>query len=113
MPGAAGSGRLRAALRHEQQTVALALSGSRHHSAQVRADQSFVALRSHKTDRTVGKRPGVLQDPVPQLVVEHTACPRSGAPLLAVPPSTTPPLSGFWRSPCLSARKRRNEEKKG
>ena len=77
--------RLRAALRHEQQTVAMVLSAALHHSAQVGADVLYAARRSQKTDRTAGRRPGVLKEPVPPVVVEHAACPCSGAPLLVVP----------------------------
>ena len=77
--------RLRAALRHEQQTVAMVLSAALHHSAQVGADVLYAAPRSQKTDRTTGRRPGVLKEPVPPVVVEHAACPCSGALLLVVP----------------------------
>ena len=57
--------RLRAALRHEQQTVAMVLSAALHHSAQVGADVLYAAPRSQKTDRTAGRRPGDLKEPEP------------------------------------------------
>ena len=34
---------------------------------------------------SVGRWPGALKEPVPPVVVEHAACPCSGAPLLMVP----------------------------
>ena len=77
--------RLRAALRHEQQTVAMVLSAALHHSAQVGADVLYAAPRSQKTDRTAGRRPGVPKEPEPPVVVEHAVCPCSGAPLLSIP----------------------------
>ena len=77
--------RLRAALRHEQQTVAMVLSAARHHSAQVGADVLYGALRSQTTDRTAGVRPGVLEEPAPPLVEVRVAGPRTcGAPSLAL-----------------------------
>ena len=63
--------RLRAALRHEQQTVAMVLSAALHHSAQVGADVLYAAPRIQKTDRTAGWRPGDLKEPEPPWVVEH------------------------------------------
>ena len=76
---------LRAALRHEQHTVATVLSAALHHSAQVGADVLYAAPRSQKTDRTAGRRPGDLKEPEPPWVVEHAVCPCSGALLLVVP----------------------------
>ena len=82
--------RLRAALRHEQQTVAMVLSAALHHSAQVGADVLYAAPRSQKTDRTAGRRPGVPKEPEPPWVLEHAVCPCSGAPLLGVPSLADP-----------------------
>ena len=42
------------------------------------------ALRG-QTKASSGRRPGVLKEPEPPVVVEHAACPFSGAPLLVVP----------------------------
>ena len=73
--------RLRSMLRHERQTVAMALAESLHHSAQrpekarareVEEQDQHEALRRQKAPPP-GMRPGVLQDPVPQgRVVQHS-----------------------------------------
>ena len=66
--------RLRSMLRHERQTVAMALAESLHHSAQrlekakareVEEQDQHAALRRQKAPPP-GMRPGVLQDPLPQ-----------------------------------------------
>ena len=44
---------------------------------------AYEALREQWKARTEGERPGVLQDPAPQLVVEHVAGPCSRVPSLA------------------------------
>ena len=65
--------RLRSMLRHERQTVAMALAESLHHSAQrpekarareVEEQDQHEALRRQKAPPP-GMRPGVLQDPAP------------------------------------------------
>ena len=61
------------------------LARARELHAQVGADVLNAAPRSQKTDRTTGRRPGVLKEPVPPVVVEQAACPCSGALLLVVP----------------------------
>ena len=75
---------MRSMLRHERQTVAMELAASLHHSCGVRPDVSREVLREQKTASS-GRRPGVLKEPEPPVVVEHAACPCSGAPLLVVP----------------------------
>ena len=66
--------RLRSMLRHERQTVAMALAESLHHSAErpekarareVEEQDQDAALRRQKAPPP-GKRPGVLKDPEPQ-----------------------------------------------
>ena len=74
--------RLRSWLRHERMTVRMELAAALHHSA---GPETNDAVRSQKTVSSRGVRPGVLQDPAPQLVVEHAARPCSGVPLLAIP----------------------------
>ena len=74
--------RLRSWLRHERMTVRMELAAALHHSA---GPVTNDAVRSQKTVSSRGVRLGVLQDPAPQLAVEHAACPCSGAPLLVVP----------------------------
>ena len=66
--------RLRSWLRHERMTVRMELAAALHHSAGPGTND---ALRSQKTVSSRGVRPGVLQDPVPQLVSEHAARPCS------------------------------------
>ena len=76
--------RLRSMLRHERQTVAMELAAALHHSCGVRPDVSREVLREQKIASS-GRRPGVLKEPEPPVVVEHAACPCSGASLLVVP----------------------------
>ena len=63
--------RLHSWLRHERMTVRMELAAALHHSA---GPQTNDAARSQKTVGSRGVRPGVLQDPAPQLVSEHAAC---------------------------------------
>ena len=65
--------RLRSWWRHERMTVAAELVVALHHSRGVGPTVPHEALR------------GVLKEPEPPVVVEHAACPCSGAPLLVVP----------------------------
>ena len=58
---------LRSWLRHERMTVRMELAAALHHSA---GPETNDAVRSQKTVSSRGVRPGVLQDPAPQLVVE-------------------------------------------
>ena len=74
---------LRSWLKHERQTVAMELAAALHHSRDGGRVSNY-GLRAPKT-ASPGKRPGVLKEPVPPVVVEHAACPCSGAPLLAIP----------------------------
>ena len=75
--------RLRSWLRHERMTVRMELAAALHHSA---GPVTNDAVRSQKTVSSRGVRPGVLQDPAPQLVSEHAACPcSSGVPSLSLP----------------------------
>ena len=83
-PNGGGSDGSARGLRHERMTVAAELAVALHHSRDV-GPGTHVGPRAQKTASSGGVRPGVLQDPVPQLVVEHAACPCSGAPLLAIP----------------------------
>ena len=78
--------RLRAALRHEQQTVVV-VSCPQPATIPRRwgADVVYAAPRNQETDRTAGRRPGVLLEPEPPGMVERAVCPCSGAPLLVVP----------------------------
>ena len=77
--------RLRSWLRHERMTVAAELAVALHHSRGVGPAVLHEALRGQTPASSVGRRPGVLKEPVPPAVVEHAACPCSGAPLLAIP----------------------------
>ena len=75
--------RLRSWLRHERMTVRMELAAALHHSAGPGTND---AVRSQKTVSSRGVRPGVLQDPAPQLVSEHAARPcSSGVPSLSPP----------------------------
>ena len=75
--------RLRSWLRHERVTMRMELAAALHHSAGPGTND---AVRSQKTASSRGVRPGVLQDPAPQLVSEHAACPcSSGVPSLSLP----------------------------
>ena len=75
--------RLRSWLRHERMTVRMELAAALHHSA---GPDTNDAARSQKTVSSRGVRPGVLQDPAPQLVSEHAACPcSSGVPSHSLP----------------------------
>ena len=75
--------RLRSWLRHERMTVRMELAAALHHSA---GPETNDAVRSQKTVSSRGVRPGVLQDPAPQLVSEHAACPcSSGVPSHSLP----------------------------
>ena len=65
-------------------TVAAELAAALHHSRDV-GPGTHVGLRAQKTGSSGGRRPGVLKEPEPPVVVEHAACPCSGAPLLVVP----------------------------
>ena len=76
--------RLRSWLRHERMTVAAELAVALHHSRDV-GPGTHVGLRAQKTASSGGRRPGVLKEPVPPVVVEHAARPCSGVPLLAIP----------------------------
>ena len=82
---------LRAFHRHEAMSVKLALATALHHSAQrvevpreVEEHEAYVGPRAQKTPPP-GTQPAALREPGLQLVVEHAACPCSGAPLLVVP----------------------------
>ena len=77
--------RLRSWWRHERMTVAAELAVALHHSRGVGPAVPHEALRGQTPASLVGRRPGVLKEPVPPVVVEHAACPWSGAPLLAIP----------------------------
>ena len=77
--------RLRSWWRHERMTVAAELAVALHHSRDV-GPGSHVGLRAQRTASSGGRRPGVLKEPEPPVVVEHAACPCSGAPSL-LPPS--------------------------
>ena len=77
--------RLRSWWRHERMTVAAELTVALHHSRGVGPAVPHEALRGQTPASSMGRRPGVLKEPLPPVVVEHAACPCSGAPLLAVP----------------------------
>ena len=78
--------RLRSWWRHERMTVAMELAVATHHSSPKGGwpGATHDALRG-QTKASSGRRPGVLKEPEPPVVVEHAACPCSGAPLLVVP----------------------------
>ena len=67
-------------------TVAMELAVATHHSSPRGGwpGATHDALRG-QTKASSGRRPGVLKQPEPPVVVEHAACPCSGAPLLVVP----------------------------
>ena len=77
--------RLRSWWRHERTTIAAQLAVALHHSRGVGPAVPHEALRGQTLASSVGRWPGVLKEPVPPVVVEHAACPCSGAPLLAIP----------------------------
>ena len=77
--------RLRSWWRHERMTVAAELAVALHHSRGVGPAAPHEALRGQSPASPGGRRPGVLKEPKPPVVVEHAACPCSGAPLLVVP----------------------------
>ena len=77
--------RLRSWWRHERMTVTAELAVALHHSRGVGPAVPHEALRGQTPASSMGRRPGVLKEPVPPVVVEHAACPCSGAPLLVVP----------------------------
>ena len=60
------------------------LAAALHHSRDGGRETHY-GLRAPKTASSGGRRPGVLEEPEPPVVVEHAACPCSGAPLLVVP----------------------------
>ena len=66
-------------------TVTAELAVAQHHSRGVGPAVPHEALRGQTPASSLGRRPGVLKEPVPPVVVEHAACPCSGAPLLLVP----------------------------
>ena len=66
-------------------TVAAELAVALHHSCGVGLTVPHEALRGQTRASSRGRRPGVLKEPEPPVVVEHAACPCSGAPLLAIP----------------------------
>ena len=79
----------------------------------------YEALRGQRTARTVGERPGVLQDPAPQLVAEHAGCPCSCLPSLATPSladATADVLDSsslsFLGASALAARRKEEEEER-
>ena len=59
--------RLRSMLRHEGQTVAMALAEASHHSAPKGVRATYSSLRAQKTASAAGKRPGVLEEPKPRV----------------------------------------------
>ena len=75
--------RLRSLWRHERMTVAAELAVALHHSRGVGPAVPHEALRGQTPASSRGRRPGVLKELEPPVVVEHAACPCSGAPLLA------------------------------
>ena len=98
-PGAAMRRRhrqLRAFHRHERLTVRMELATALHHSAQPSGpvvggpreeevhEKNYALWRQKRP--LPGRRPGVLKEPAPPVVVEHAACPcSSGVPPLALP----------------------------
>ena len=63
--------RLRAMLRHERQTVAMALAEASHHSAPKGVRATYSGPRAQKTASAAGKRPGVLKEPELQGKIAH------------------------------------------
>ena len=108
---------LRSWLRHERMTVRVELAAALHHSA---GPDTNDAVRSQKTVSSRGARPGVLQDPAPQLVSENAACPcSSGVPSLSLPVLADRAAEvvdssslRFLTASALEARSKEEEEKK-
>ena len=73
-------------------TVAAELAVALHHSRDV-GPGTHVGLRAQKTASSGGRRPGVLKEPVPPVVVEHATRPLRGS-------SSRHPVSGWWRRWC-------------
>ena len=69
--------RLRSWWRHERMTVAAKLAVALHHSRGVGPPVPHEALRGQTPASSGGRRPGVLKEPEPPVVVEHAACPCS------------------------------------
>ena len=63
--------RLRSWWRHERMTVAAELAVVLHHSRSVGPAVPHVALRGQTPVSSVGRRPGVLEEPVPPVVVDR------------------------------------------
>ena len=77
--------RLRAMLRHERQSIVMALAEAHHHSVPKVGAVPHVAPRSQKTAGAAGARTGVLEEPAPPLVEVRVAGPRTCvAPSLAL-----------------------------
>ena len=92
------------------------LAAALHHSA---GPETNDAVRSLKTVSSRGVRPGVLQDPAPQLVSEHAACPCSCLPSLATPSladATADVVDSsslrFLAASALEARRKEEEEER-
>ena len=66
-------------------TVAAELAEALHHIRGVGPAVPHEALRGRTPASSGRRRPSVLKEPEPPVVVEHAACPCSGAPLLAIP----------------------------
>ena len=75
--------RLRAAWRHEQQSIAMALAAALRHSRD--GGPVTNAAPRRLTTARAGVRPGILSEPGPQVGVVSAACPHSGAPSLSLP----------------------------
>ena len=63
--------RLRSWWRHERMTVAAELAVALHHSRGVGPAVPHAALRGQTPASSVGRRPGVLEEPVPPVVVDR------------------------------------------
>ena len=63
--------RLRSWWRHERMTVAAELAVALHHSRGVGPAVPHEALRGQTPASSVGRRPGVLEEPVPPVVVDR------------------------------------------
>ena len=102
-------------LRYERQTVAMELAAALHHSAGPVTNE---AVRSQKTVSSRGARPGVLQEPEPQLLDAALARRTAGEPSVATPLLAAPAAESvdsatlrFLTPSALTARRKEETEK--
>ena len=86
--------RLRATLRHERQSIAMALAEAHRRSAPKVGAVPHDAPRSQKTASAVGERPGILEEPEPPWEVATDGHVAALAPSVARPALAAPTADG-------------------